>query len=425
MAVETLASARLHVPYEDQHKRLNIGWVNECSLEIVSGVSGTPKQVVPHMLEQGHEVTMIHPGPTPGLIEGVHEIITPSIDMREFGKEFIVGRFSTKKFKKLFEERHFDVIIVGSPFRTPKPVGLFLGGYAIDAARKVGIPTTALAQTNNKRFAEDQGFGAAVALVDKQERRMHGRADLNLSPSEATDQYLLDLDVEPDRIERWTRGIAEIFDPKRRETHAATVAELHKTWGVQKGETVVLAVGRLAAEKAFHKLNILVGVPGIKLVLAGDGPERPELEKLLGGDTKFLGMLGPEDLANAYATADILVNTSVTDTYCQVVTEAQRAGLAVVAADRGGPSGLIQHGQTGFKYEPAGKHETDEQLLHFVKVLADNPELVKKLQNQAHHSVEGLTWAGKSQELIQFCRQAIDLQQARIPNRYATQLAAA
>lgn len=425
MAVEAVAPIKMHNAYQDQPEELKIAWVNECSLEVVSGVSGTPKQVVPHVLEQGHEVTMIHAGPTPGLIEGAKEVITPSIDMRRFGKEFIVGQLSTKKFKRLFKEQPFDVVIIGSPFRTPKPMGLFLGGYAIDAAHKIGVPTTVLAQTNNKRFAEDQGFAAAVPLIDKQERRMHGKADLNLSPSDATDEYLLDLDVQPDRIGRWTRGIAEIFDPKRRSTHAQTVAELHKSWGVQEGEVVVLAVGRLAAEKAFHKLQILTDVPGIKLVLAGDGPERPVLERLLGQNTTFLGMLEPEDLADAYAAADVLANTSVTDTYCQVVTEAQRAGLAVIAADRGGPSGLIVHGETGLKYEPASKYGKDEQLLHFTKLLAENPLLIKKLQEQSHHAVEGLTWAGKSQELVQFCRQAINLQRSNTAARQTVELAAA
>ena len=409
----------------DQPEKLNICWVNESSPLVVNGVSDTAHFTVPPLVEAGHDVTFIHPGPESESIGGAEMIHTKSV--RDIRSGFQVGIHSAKKFRRLFEERDFDAVVVNSPMRTPKSVRLFIGGNAIDAATKLGIPTTVIAGTNNKRFAEDMGMGLFTPLLDKQERRMHGKADLNLSPSDATDEYVLDLDVPSERIVRWTRGIASMFSADRRGTPA--VNELRRSWGLEDGDIAIVSAGRLAPEKSFHKLAVLRKLndipdfPRVKLAFAGDGPERQDLESLFGEDAIFMGMLNKEELANFYAAGDIFAFASQTDTYGQVVPQALRSGLVAIVANRGGPPSLIKDG-AGFTYEPAeSKYGEDTELFELVKKLVQDRELRESVSAAAVASVEGLSWELKASELVKYCRQAIDLKQTSLAAKGVTRLA--
>ena len=123
------------------------------------------------------------------------------------------------------------------------------------------------------------------------------------------------------------------------------------------GAITVLYAGRLSKEKG---VDLLADAfleahrrdPRLHLVLAGGGPEEGLLRERLGERATFLGWLEGDALARAYASADAFLFASSTETFGQVVLEAQASGLPVVAVDRGGPSSLIQHGETGLLAEP-------------------------------------------------------------------------
>ena len=162
-----------------------------------------------------------------------------------------------------------------------------------------------------------------------------------LSPSRAADQSLRDLGIEPERIARWDRGVdLTRFDPSRR-SREADPTELH-----------VLYAGRLTVEKGVDLLvDSFVAArerdPRLRLLLAGGGPEETALRKRLGDAATFLGWLEGDELARAYADADIFLFASRTDTFGQVILEAQASGLPVVAVDEGGPRALIDDGTSG------------------------------------------------------------------------------
>jgi glycosyltransferase involved in cell wall biosynthesis len=204
-----------------------------------------------------------------------------------------------------------------------------------------------------------------------------------LSPSPATDERLVALGIAPDRIGRWDRGVdVGRFDPALR---------THGLFG-DIDAINVLYTGRLTKEKGVDLLaEAFLAArrrdPRLQLVLAGGGPEEQALRAKLGDAATFLGWLSGEDLARAYASADVFLFPSQTDTFGQVILEAQASGLPVVAVDAGGPASLIQHGESGL-LAPADA----DALADAVLSILDGPLLAERLRVGALAAVRGRTW---------------------------------
>ena len=246
----------------------------------------------------------------------------------------------------------YDVVHVASP----GPAGI---GAAI-CARIAGTP---IAGSYHTELAAYAGIRTGEAALEAGTRLalglFYGQCDVVLSPSPASDQSLAALGIDSDRIARWTRGVdTSLYDPAKRDA------------AVYPGEIRVLYAGRLSKEKG---IDLLADAflcarerdPRLHLLLAGGGPDedwlRGRLEQATssedaGGDghppATFLGWLDREQLAAAYARSDLFLFCSRTDTYGQVIAEAQASGLPVVAVGEGGPVSLIAHGQTGWLCPP-------------------------------------------------------------------------
>jgi glycosyltransferase involved in cell wall biosynthesis len=206
-----------------------------------------------------------------------------------------------------------------------------------------------------------------------------------LSPSPASDERLGELGIPSERVLRWDRGVdTAAFDPAKRRD------------GMFAGELNVLYAGRLTLEKgadllvdAFLGARALVARSErrLHLVLAGGGPEEGRMRERLGADASFLGWLAGEELARAYASADIFLFASRTDTFGQVLLEAQASGLPVVAVDRGGPSSLISHGETGLLAPPDA-----DTLSQALAALAGDPQRRRRLSRAGLAAVRSRTW---------------------------------
>jgi glycosyltransferase involved in cell wall biosynthesis/predicted metal-dependent phosphoesterase TrpH len=202
-----------------------------------------------------------------------------------------------------------------------------------------------------------------------------------LSPSPAADRSLLGLGVAEQRIGRWERGVdRERFSPARRDPDA------------YPGEIKVLYAGRLTREKGVELLaesflRARAVEPRLHLLLAGGGPEEAELRGVLGEQATFLGWLEGEQLARAYASADLFLFCSRTDTYGQVVLEAGASGLPVVAVGEGGPAALVENRHTGLLCHPDPDH-----LAGAVLQLASSPALRARLGEAAARHVAGRSW---------------------------------
>ncbi|MDI5976872.1 glycosyltransferase, partial [Amycolatopsis magusensis] len=220
-------------------------------------------------------------------------------------------------------------------------------------------------------------------------RRVHSRADRTLAPSSDSVRELLAHGVP--RVHRWGRGVdIERFSPSHADP--ALRAEL-----APNGELLVGFVGRLAPEKEIDRLVTLAGVPGVRVVVVGDGPELAGLRDRIPG-AAFLGAKYGDELSAAYASLDVFVHTGPHETFCQAVQEAMASGLPVLAPDAGGPRDLVLHGRTGFLL-PADRTRFAEQLLARVDELRD-PALRERLGQKARRVVLGRTWPAVCGELM-------------------------
>jgi glycosyltransferase involved in cell wall biosynthesis/predicted metal-dependent phosphoesterase TrpH len=209
----------------------------------------------------------------------------------------------------------------------------------------------------------------------------YSQCRLVLSPSAAADDALADLGIAAERIARWDRGVdTSRFDPALRDER------------LLPSELTVLYAGRVSKEKNIDLLADAFALaheqdPRLHLVLAGGGPEQSRLAARLGNRASFLGWLEGSALAAAYANADAFCFPSETDTFGQVVLEAQASALAVLAVDAGGPRELITDGVNGL-LRPARADALADALLS----LADSPALRRRLGRAARRSVEERTW---------------------------------
>jgi glycosyltransferase involved in cell wall biosynthesis len=207
-----------------------------------------------------------------------------------------------------------------------------------------------------------------------------------LSPSPAADQALAAIALPAQRVMRWDRGVdTQRFDPSLRDESLLPAA------------INVMYSGRITREKgadlladafllARNRDSSEVG-RRLHLVLAGGGPEQQRLRERLGDGATFLGWLEGAELARAYASADIFLFPSATDTFGQVILEAQASGLPTIAVAQGGPLSLIEHRVNGLLCDADA-----QQLADALIELAGSPLLREHLSRAALRSARARTW---------------------------------
>jgi phosphatidylinositol alpha 1,6-mannosyltransferase len=363
---------------------MRVAIVTESFLPQVNGVSNTVRHVVDELVDAHHEVLVVAPGPGPAHHEGVPVVRVRSVGMPGY-RSFPIGLPDTAVRHSL-DRFGPDLVHLASP--------IALGVVGLRAARRLGVPTVAVYQTDIAAFAKQYSarqYGHRADLVvdsvvDRWVGRLHRRVDRTLVPSTASLDQLAALGVRD--LHLWRRGIAlDLFDPSRRS------AALHQQW-TDGSRLAVGYVGRLAHEKQVHRLAVVANLPGVQLVVIGDGPAREELQRLLPGAV-FTGMLRDAELAAAYASLDVFVHTGDSETFCQTVQEAQASGVPVVAPAAGGPLDLVDPGRTGLLFDPADLGS----LRGCVAKLLVAPGLRRDVAERARAAVAGRTWAAVVAEL--------------------------
>jgi glycosyltransferase involved in cell wall biosynthesis len=227
----------------------------------------------------------------------------------------------------------------------------------------------------------------------------YSQCSVVLSPSEASDAVLAGLGIGAERVGRWDRGVdLDRFSPARRRP------------GSLPGAVNVLYAGRLTREKGADLLaDAFLAArerdPRLHLVLAGGGPEEGALRERLGAHATFLGWLEGDALADAYAGADLFLFASRTDTFGQVLLEAQASGLPVVAVAEGGPCSIVADGVTG-RLVPADADAA--ALADAVVALAADPAARARLAENARAAVAERTWDRALQRLAEGYGRALD-----------------
>lgn len=253
----------------------------------------------------------------------------------------------------------------------------------------------------------------------------YGQADVVVTPSPQSDEAVRALGIAEDRIGRWDRGVdVERFSPARRDRRRLAIAAGHEVADAGDDHVYVLYAGRLTKEKGVDLLaEAFLAArrrdPRLHLVLAGGGPEEEQLRARLGGHATFLGWLSGDDLADAYASADLFLFASRTDTFGQVLLEAQASGLPVVAVDEGGPRSLVADGVSGF-LRPAAADALAEALL----ALSADRRLRERLAAGGLAAVADRTWDAALGRLAAGYRRALAAGTLRAARRDAEAAAA-
>ncbi len=361
---------------------MRVAVVAESFLPTVNGVTNSVCRVLEHLERNGHEGLVICPGPAPESYAGagVREVTAFAY------RQFPVG-LPTAHVTQALEDFQPDVVHVAAPF--------VLGAYGLTACERLDLPTVAVYQTDMAGFAARHGFKMASRGVWRWLRHVHEMADMTLAPSRAAVADLRTHRVP--RVQLWGRGVdTERFAPARRDTDTVRAMRARLS---PDGEVLIGYIGRLYAEKRVERLVALTGIPGIRLVLVGDGPSRTSLDRQLaeaGVPATFLGHLDGDALADAYAALDVFVHTGTEETFGQTLQEAMASRVPVVAPDVGGPRDIVRHGVTGYRYGG----EDDAAMHRQVAVLARDAALRERMGEAGRRAVLPNSWDAVCSQLL-------------------------
>lgn len=355
--------------------------VTESFLPSLNGVTNSVLRVLDTYRQRGIDALIIAPtAPSPRYL-GFEIIRTASFPLKQFNVA-VPGLW----LQNAIADFKPDVVHVASPF--------ILGGQAIAAAERLGIPSVAIYQTELSGYTERYNLALAKPLLDRAVAAIHSPATINLAPTKQTANYLKSLGVSA--VEVWGRGVdLDLYHP-RRKTEPATLA-LREMWA-PAGQKIVGYVGRLAAEKQVHRMAELLDLePNTVFVLVGDGPERARLEaEFAGGPVVFAGKLTGLELAAAYAAFDVFVHFGTEETFGQTIQEAQASGLPLVAPNSGGPVFLIENGVSGFLAEPHGVGGYNDQVRNLLR----DAGLRARIGENARRAVAGKSWEANNEQLL-------------------------
>jgi phosphatidylinositol alpha 1,6-mannosyltransferase len=351
----------------------------------VNGVSHSVVRTVEHLLARGHEPLVVAPtarrrASATGTPD-VPVVRIPSVGLPGY-PGFRLG-LPLPAVAAALTAHNPDVVQLASPFT--------LGAHGAFVAARLGIPSVAIYQTDVPGFAGFYRVGGGRlgrAGAWRWLRAVHGRAARTLAPSSACRDDLTAHGI-PD-VHLWPRGVDSVrFHPDRRST------SLRAGWQAGTDAVVIGYIGRLAPEKRVELLAPLNRLPGVRVVVVGDGPSAASLRQLMPGAV-FTGELTGDALAEAFASLDVFVHTGPHETFCQTVQEAMASGVPVVAPAAGGPLDLVRPGRTGLLAAPGDAGAIAEA----VATLVADKSLRLAYGAAGRAAVAGRTWTAVGDMLL-------------------------
>ncbi|UFU01758.1 glycosyltransferase family 1 protein [Ruania suaedae] len=359
---------------------MRVAVVTESFLPSLNGVTTSVLRVLDHLAQQQHEAIVVCPGPAPREYAGFPVHPVPALDYRGFR-----AGMPSRRLTRAVLQFDPDVLHAAAPFG--------IGAQALALARRQRIPSVAIFQTDVARYTRSYGLSLTHHAAWRWIRRVHAAADLTLAPSTSSLEDLAAVGVE--RTAWWGRGVdSALYHPNRRSSEAGRALRARLA---PHGEVLIGYVGRLAPEKNVTELAPLARIPGARLVVVGDGPDRPVLERdLAGTDAVLLGRLEGEELATAYAALDVFAHTGTSETFGQTLQEAMASGLPVVAPAAGGPLDLVAAGESGFLVPP---HDS-EALVGAVGALVADPGMRARMGEAGRRAILPRSWDALCRQLL-------------------------
>ena len=351
------------------------------TLDDVNGVATTIRRMVAAGANAGKDLTVV---------VSRNELGIDNIPIKNFPPigEFELPEYELQKLSfppilqmlDYIQREKFTEIIIS----TPGPVGL----TGLLAAKMLNLQTSGIYHTDFPQYIRiltEDSFLESVAW-----RYMHwfyGQLDTVYVNSEEYRQSWIKHGLNPERLKILPRGLdTERFHPARREP------AFFEKFGACNREVRLLYVGRISREKdldllaAAYRLLRDEGLP-VQLFVVGHGPYSDAFAKSL-PEAFFTGYLRGNELATAYASADVFVFPSTTDTFGNVILEAQACGLPVVVSDSGGPKELVENNSNGL----ITKSHDVEDFARAIRALVTNPALRERMGKSARNSVIDRSW---------------------------------
>ncbi|MGH7025188.1 MAG: glycosyltransferase family 4 protein [Caulobacteraceae bacterium] len=311
---------------------------------IADGVALTLNRLVAYLQTAGVEVLVVAPvAKAPAFAHQGELVAAPSAPL-PFRPEYRLTLGLTPSLRRRLEAFDPDIVHIATPD--------LLGHQALAFAQARGAPAVASYHTRYETYLKDYGLKFLEDFVSERLRRFYGACDEVYAPSPSMARSLIE-DGFADNIALWGRGVdTQRFDPAKRSD------ALRASIGADGATPVIAFVGRLVREKRLDTVAEvaarLIDLPH-RMLIVGDGPDRAMLERAAPGAV-FTGFLDGEALAVAYASSDIFLFPSDTETFGAVTLEAMASGLPTVCADATGSRCLVDAGVTGF-LAPSGDIE--------------------------------------------------------------------
>lgn len=366
--------------YPANSPSLRLSVVTETWPPEINGVSLTLSKLVQGLCARNHQVQLIRPRQTrvdQALNHsGFEEVLMRGMPIPRY-PELKLGLPGKRALIQAWTLKRPDLVHIA----TEGP----LGWSALQAARRLRLPVTSDFRTNFHAYSQHYGVGWLRKPIVAYLRKFHNLTQLTMVPTQALRAELMAIGF--DNVKVVARGVdTQLFNPERRSD------ELRGQWGADAGSLVMLVVGRLAAEK-----NLDVAVRAfeamrahhrdVKLVFVGDGPLRESLRQRC-PQAVFAGMRKQAELAAYYASADLFVFPSVTETFGNVTIEALASGLPVLAFDTAAAGDWVRHDANGWLVPP----QDESGLLAVATSLAQDPSRLAQARTLARAQVTDLDW---------------------------------
>ena len=369
-----------------------IAVVSETWRPDINGVALTCGKIVDGLASLGAEIHLFQTVAAEKLVEPELNVHTIHGLKLPFYRDVKLGRPCTSLLKREWRKRRPDLVLIVTE-------GL-LGHSAMKAATGLGIPVFSEYHTNFQQYTRFYGVSLIEKLVNAHLRRFHNRAEVSFVPTDEIRKTLSRQGYM--NLVTVARGVdTELFNPAQRSQ------ALRQQWGLQEEDLAVLYVGRVAAEKnidlavrAFRRVQLLN--PRAKFVLVGDGPVRQRLQRE-NPDFIYCGMQRGEELARHYASADLFVFPSLTETFGNVLIEALASGLPAVAFDYAAAKRHVRDHYNARSVPP----ENDEAFLRAAADLATQAGVRRSLGAQARASMLDNSWESVYRRLAAIIEQRI------------------
>ncbi|MBE0690268.1 MAG: glycosyltransferase family 1 protein [Anaerolineae bacterium] len=370
----------------------------EAFLPKVDGVSKTAYLTLHYLKQTGRDVIVFAPDIAPHSIGDTQVIPLPSLGLPQAPETRIAIPHPT--INQYLDDFKPDLIHLFSP--------ALMSVSGMTAGRQRQIPVIANYQTDLPGYTNAYGLPIFTQITRDWLRYIHNGCHLTLAPSRWTLNELQQWGFR--RLRRWGRGVhSGRFNP----AHRSDEWRARLLNGRPQDSLLCIYVGRLATEKRVDLLLETARTPGIALTIIGDGAMRSELEGLFAGTgTHFTGYLYGDELAHAFASADVFMFTGGHETFGQVVQEAMASGLAPISINQGGVTDLVHDGVNGFICPP-----DPHAFAQAARTLLENEALRRAMSAESRRMAEARPWEVLMGELEGHYREAHTMN-ARFKSRY-------